>query len=98
MPIRRWDESIAWITVRAEKSARGPDRSSGGEGSAAGLRPFPFEHVVARQRHGIDPLGELHLPDDVSVVAEGELAAGQVELPHPAEPLIVERLDLLACD
>src|SRR6185437_5228093 len=40
--------------------------------------------------------GELNLEVHVAVEAEGDLRAGQVELPHPAEALIVERADALA--
>src|SRR5260221_401675 len=54
------------------------------------------DHVVPRQRHGIDPLGELYLEYYVADVPEGHLCAGKIEFPHPAKTLVIEVCDLLA--
>src|SRR5689334_12413500 len=51
--------------------------------------------VVAGDRDGVGALGQLQLPDEVAAPAERHLADAEVELPHPAEPFVVERRDLV---
>ncbi len=46
--------------------------------------------IVARQRHGILPVGELDLEDALAVVAERHLGGHEVVAPHPAEAFVVE--------
>src|ERR1700676_285604 len=64
----------------------------GGDAVAA----LPIDHVVAGDGYGVDGLGELHLEDQVALVAERHLGGREVELPHPTEPLIVKRSNALA--
>src|SRR4051794_14195518 len=51
--------------------------------------------VVAGERHDVPAGRELDLEHLAVLVAEGDLAGREVELPHPAEPLVVERPDLV---
>ena len=41
-------------------------------------------------------MGELDLEDHQVLPAEGGLGAGEIELPHPAEALVIDRLGLVA--
>src|SRR5271167_4941855 len=52
--------------------------------------------VVARQRHHGLLVRELDLEHHVVLAPEGNLGARQVELEHPAEPLVVQRADRVA--
>jgi len=51
---------------------------------------FPVDYVVARQRHGIDRLGKLHLEDHQTLPAERDFGAGEIHFPHPAEALVID--------
>src|SRR5262245_6439494 len=51
--------------------------------------------VVARDRQRADAFGELELEHDETLVAEGRLRAGEVELPHAAKPFIEDRRRLV---
>src|SRR5271166_2470443 len=53
-------------------------------------------NVVSCQRDGVLPLCELDLEDHVPVDAERRFRSRQIELPHPAETLVVEAFGFLA--
>src|SRR5262245_51711155 len=54
-----------------------------------------LEHVVARQRQRVDPLGQLQLEDAQAAVPEARLARLQIELPHAAKAVVVaDRVEL----
>src|ERR1700735_5092199 len=59
-------------------------------GSCKSHRAFGFEHIVAGDRQSIDLLCKLDLEHDESFAPESHLGAREIELPHPAEPFIVE--------
>src|SRR6185503_19238905 len=54
------------------------------------VRTLPIEHVIAGERHGILAFGDLHLEHHLVPIAERHLAALQIELPHAAEPLVID--------
>ena len=70
-------------------------RSPDGGGVAA---TFRLDQIIARERHGILAPRQLDLEDHLVHVPEGDLAAGEIELPHAAEAVIVagQPLDFLA--
>src|SRR3972149_4673073 len=63
---------------------------------AAGIGALEFGRIVTRQRHRVLTARKLHLEHHLPDVAERDLAAGQIELPHAAESLVVERARLVA--
>src|SRR5688500_4260002 len=79
---------------------RGVCGESGGAAGRVFGRPavgaFPLENVVAGEGDRVERLGQLHLEDEMTVAAKGDLGADQVHLPHPAEALVVELADALA--
>src|ERR1700737_4853608 len=89
------------------KSARGLPRATRDDGHGPSLRRhraryadgvFGIDQVVACQGHGVLAEGDLDLEDHLIHIAEGHFAAGEVEVPHPAETIVVARhlLDLFA--
>src|SRR6185437_12802415 len=88
-PVTRFADSIRDAgATRRSGSAVGGDRRA--------VAALPVDHVVAGDRHRLDGLGELHLEIDVALIAEGDLRAGEVEFPHPAEALVVKVTHRLA--
>src|SRR3712207_2106582 len=69
--------------------SRRPLRNLRGGGFPAALE---IADVIARQRDGVAAAGELELEHDPVLAAEKDLRGGQVELPHPAKTLALERL------
>jgi hypothetical protein len=61
-----------------------------------GVRTLPFQVGVTSERYSVDPFAHLNLKDDETGVPDPGLAAGQVELPHTAEALIVDGGDAIA--
>ena len=57
-------------------------------------RLFALLDVAARDRHGIVLPRQLDLEDHQVLPAEGRFRAGEVEVPHAAEPLVVDLLRL----
>jgi hypothetical protein len=57
--------------------------------------PPAIDHVIAGDRHGIDALRELYLENHVGSPAKADLAQHQIELPHPAEALVIKPADLV---
>jgi len=53
-------------------------------------------NVVARQGNGVGALAQLDLEIHQTAAAEPCLATREVEFPHAAEPLVVERTDTFA--
>ena len=51
-------------------------------------------HIIAAERTRVPASGELELEHDMAVVAEGGDPAGQIELPHAQEPLVIEPIGL----
>ena len=51
---------------------------------------FLSSDVVPGDRYGVDLLADLDLKHHHSGVAKGDFAGGQIEFPHPAEPLVVK--------
>src|SRR5260221_14754172 len=74
-----------------ERPAQALGRALGGAWHVAAL---PVDDIVALQRYGVDGARQLHLPDHVFVAAEGDLRAGEIELPHTAEALVIELANL----
>src|SRR5258705_9868748 len=62
----------------------------------SGHRRRRVAHVLPGERDGAHALGQLDLEDHAPPMAEADFADAQIELPHPAEPLVVERGDLVA--
>lgn len=46
--------------------------------------------IFPRQWNCILPLGELYLENNMAAIPEGDLANGQIELPHAAETFVIE--------
>src|SRR5262245_9579383 len=66
-------------------------------GSLVRLLPVEFfDHVIARQRYGIDVLAHLNVEDHRAEIAEVHFGAGEIELPHAAEALVIHLRRLLA--
>ncbi len=87
------------MTGRQRRRSLTPPRgllSTAPAGSPGRLPCAPNRTCSPGDRHGVDAARHLDLEHHVVVVAEGELAADQVELPHPAEALVVELADLVA--
>ena len=83
--------------------SRAPRRSARGAQGGRILLPFAlaqlrfaFADVVARARHDVLALGELDVEHHVAVDPEGDFRADEIELPHPTEALVVDRLHLVA--
>ena len=53
-----------------------------------------LEHIVAGDRQGVDLLGQLQLEDHHVRSRKATSQSREVELPHPAEALVVDRGDL----
>src|SRR5579885_1908280 len=71
--------------------ARGPGPS--GRQHASRVRALEIRDVVARERHGVLAPCDLHLEHHLSHVAEGDLAAGEIEFPHAPEACVIQGLD-----
>src|SRR3546814_2263544 len=82
-----WSSYVCASDLRRLRAERLSDRR---------VPAFPVDHVVAGQRHRFDLFGELHLEDHLAPVEERGFAGEQVELPHPAEAVVVQPPDLLA--
>ena len=52
---------------------------------------LPIGNVIAGERHGILCLRQLNLIDYDSIMAKSYLAASEIEFPHAAEPIVIER-------
>ena len=57
---------------------------------------FGVDDIIARERNDIDLFAKLELVHGEIADAKRRLATRQIEFPHAAEPLVVERLRLLA--
>src|SRR5262245_46505439 len=88
--------TIVWKDAesRQARKRRPRARGSGGERSDRRVVAFPAVDVVARDRHRVDAARELDLPDHEPPAPEAHLTAGEVELPHPHEALVVDPLRL----
>src|SRR5690606_41648186 len=65
-------------------------------GGRYGVLPLPEHLVVPRQLRCLLPLRDLHLEDHLPPIAERGLHRHEIELPHAAEPFIVQLCDALA--
>src|SRR5690606_24062568 len=54
--------------------------------------------ITARDRHDVVLARQLDLEDDQILPAEGGFRAGEIEIPHAAEALVVDRLGLVTVD
>src|SRR5438270_9863736 len=73
----------------ASKRGRGSLHTLSGGDDATSVGPLELGDVVARQRHSVLTTGDLHLEHHLPHIAESNLAAGEIELPHTAEALVV---------
>src|SRR5260370_36968640 len=83
------------VTEFVRLLARQPERETPIALTCAQARFLP-DDVVARDRHHALLSGQLNLEHHHTVLAKRHFRAGEIELPHPAEPVVVEPLDLLA--
>jgi hypothetical protein len=53
--------------------------------------PLKVDHKIAPDRHRITSGRQQHLKHHMGAMQEFELDGGEIELPHPAEPFVVDR-------